>query len=416
MSKQAVRHTTRATRIANEFDAEYDLGSNINTIAAEARREMHFLGRPSDLTSFVCPITKGKYYKPDRATIDWRHLRERVEETGKKAGFSLPHNLGNMVNAGVAPGRYPRFASKAGAAEVAQKVSRFCGWLKAAKDLPALARVITRSQSHRGVFSRATRIGLWALAARNPSPGTLERKLWKVRARAEGILAAYSGDVKVPAWWAVAHGTEISPHVGKAALVAVASTLSGETYNNYRAARKFLLDYHLCSVDDTSDGVAARREVVPCFAKLSVKVYRAMLPKLSPKGRKVGIEFGYLVCSPDGRTYHDNSMAWLLGPRLALKMAVNAWRRQDEARRHQDELAKEKADFHGLLKGERGFMPLVVHEDSQAAGNCRLGTDSWLSARGWSGRWYVPAAWLVPHLGDRRVANVAEIVRRRHTS
>lgn len=339
---------------------------------------------------YTCRITGREYTKCQSTSVNWCHLTDLATTAVTESGFTdLPWNLTNMVNAEVAPDSYPRFVSKAGAEKVVKKVQRFCGWLKAAAELRALSRVIEKTQSSRGMWSPRTTIHLWDFAEKHSSPGALERKLWAVRNRADAILSAYAGEKK-PAWWAIAHAISVTDQAGKAAVIAVASTLSGEHFRMYRDARQWLVDLHLCKEQDESDGVIARCESEPRLVKCGVSVYRIAIDG------KFQIEMQWLVRTAEGRTYHSQ---WG-GPREALQDALRAWKCQDE-------LAAKDADLVGFLNGNHGYCPLVVREDSYQAGNCSSGTEAWLRERGWYERKFIPAAWLAPHLDHSLVRNVA---------
>ncbi len=287
---------------------------------------------------FRCRITGEEYLKMDGATIDWKHLSGLVREAVEASGFeNLPWNLDNLVNANVAPGSYPFFASEAGKERVVKKVQRFCGWLRAAAKLPGVRRVIEKTQSSCGMWSPRTLVHLWDLASHHPSPGALERKLWSVRRRADAIFSAYKGEQKA-SWASIAQSLLITQQTGKAAVMAVAGTLSGDTFRMYRNARDWLVELHLCSKADQSDGVIARREATPRFVKLGIAVYRIAL-----QDQYHNWSFQWLVRTADGRTYHSN---WG-GVIETLHDALHAWKEQDK-------LAAMEADFMGFLKGEEG--------------------------------------------------------------
>ena len=406
MSLNAYTNTTRRQHlIMSATDADYGLDGSmtLKQIADEAVYEERYVRR-SSFRRFQCPITDKEYFQGDGVTIDWSHLSDLVHRAVEDSGFTnIPWNIENMVNANVAPGSYPRYASRAGAEKVVKKVQRFCGWLKAAADLYGVRKVVEKTQSSRGMWARRTTLHLWDFAARNPSPGKLERKLWKVKVRAEAILSAFEG--QKPSWASIAQALMVTDQAGKAAVIATAISLSGNShFRSYREAREWLVDYHLCKVADESDGVESRREEEPRLVKLGMEVFRIAIPQMSRRGHQIGVDFQFLVRSTNGRTYHSN---WG-GPREALHEALHAWKRQDE-------LVAKHADLVGFLNGEHGFCPLVIREDSYRAGNCSAGTESWLRERGWSDRRWIPAMWLIPHLEYSLVRNVAMKLYRCHT-
>lgn len=290
--------------------------------------------------------------------------------------------------------------SQYGAYQLLHQYRRICGWFRVATRLPAVAKVITKTQSARGVNSPYTTLALRQLWGKYPSPHELERKLWLVRRRAEAIFTAYEG-YENPSWVSVALGLLAQPRsVGKAAIMAVAGTISGNIFNRYREAREWLIDFHLCKVEDISDGVEARREAEPRLHKLGVAVYRIAMPVRSKNGRQVGVRFEWLVRSESGRTYHHEYG----GADDAFCAAVTAWKKQDTINR-------EEADLVGFLRGKEGYCPLIVRQYSYAAGNCRAGTESWLRRNGWGGRTFIPGHWLIPHLEDERVRRVVVAAR-----
>lgn len=282
---------------------------------------------------------------------------------------------------------------------------RTAGFLQAAakSKFPGLKKALEKTQSLRGANSPYTYFSVFQLAQRLRSPGRAERLLWKVKRRAEAIFSAYVGD-NAPSWRSIAEALLVTQQIGKAAVIAVAGTLSGRSFSMYRDARQWLVDYHLCKVEDDSDGVISKREQVPRLVKFGVEVYRIAIPQLTRRGYQVGVDFQWLVRTSEGRTYHSH---WG-GAREALQDALRAWKRQDE-------LAVMEAEFIGFLKGEMGFCPLVVRQDSYSAGNCSAGTESWLRERGWADRAFIPAIWLIPHLDYGLVRNVAMNLYRRHS-
>lgn len=296
-----------------------------------------------------------------------------------------------------------RFVSPEGADQLLREYGRIRGWLIAAADLSGVARVIKKTQTTRGVNSPYTKLYLPQMWEKYPSPGHLERKLWKVRRRAEAILSAFEGDYD-PSWNDVAHATLKTRQVGKAAIIVVAETLAGgkhrDRFRNYAAARDFLASIRTAAfpVADNSDGVAARRETEPRLRKLNISVYRIRV------ARKYGrFSLKWLVRTDAGRTFHFGSD----GPEEALHRAILAWKRQNE-------LAAENADIVGFLRGdELGFCPLITREDSYEAGNCRVGTESWARQQGWGDREFVPGVWLINHLHDEEVRRVVVSARER---
>lgn len=90
-------------------------------------------------------------------------------------------------------------------------------------------------------------------------------------------------------------------------------------------------------------------------------------------------------------------------PRSAVKKAIAAWHKQVV-------LERKEADLVAFLRGDRGFCPLIYRQESYRAGNCQSGTEAWVVRNGWSNRRFIPAEWLIPHLGETRVRNVAMVL------
>lgn len=376
----------RAARFESVVGMEYNL-TNFNGILAQVREEEIYVGSSK-------PVN-GRFVSAEGIA---RLVEDGVSVFQYITEHSLPHNLVRSAMSGSVGivGPYGRRLSEEDADAEISSHSRFGGWLKAVAELPAVRRVIQKTQSSRGVNSPRTTVDLWSFFEKNPSPGALERKLWQVRRRAVGILAAYEGN-KMPSWKSLAQALMVERRVGKAAIIAVAISISGNSgFRNYREAREWLVDYHLCKVADESDGVESRREEKPRLEKFGMAVHRIAIPRRNRRGFQVGVDFQFLVSASNGRTYHSN---WG-GPREALQQALSAWKKQDE-------LAALDAELVGFLNGSEGFCPLVVRQDSYSAGNCSSGTESWLQRHGWGARMFLPSPWLVPHLGDSYVRGVA---------
>lgn len=284
-----------------------------------------------------------------------------------------------------------------------QKIVHSCkqlaGWLLAARKFPAVTRLISRTQSPNGMGSPYTTINLWDFVEKNPSPGRLERQIWKVKRQAKQILSAWEGDHN-PSWASIANALCHTNSVRKAAVIVAAETLDAGTYKygeyrghgKYSASRDFLVSIRSARfpVADNSDGVNARREDEPTLNKFGYQVYRIRLT--DQYGR---YHLQWLV-TMNGRTYHSNQD----DAREALKQAIWAWKKQKK-------LQARNAKLIGFLNGDQGYSPFVYLQDSYDAGNCSAGTTSWLQKRGWSDRKFIPGRWLVPHLSDDLVRNVA---------
>lgn len=101
-----------------------------------------------------------------------------------------------------------------------------------------------------------------------------------------------------------------------------------------------------------------------------------------------------LVESPNGRTFHSafvyNSDRDLIGD------AIRNFRRQDAVEK------ENRVEVRGNVSC------LVFREDSYRAGNCDRGTEAFLAANGWEGRWYVPLIWLADSQNQRAI-NAAKV-------
>lgn len=358
----------------------------------------------------ICPVTKKAFAWQLGRYVSAKGLGDMVwagiNAFEEKHGGCIPTNMvfSNMserLMVGSSPivrrGAGTK-VTQTGADRLLREYGRIRGWLTAAAGLPALAKVIKKTQSKRGVNSPYTKLYLPELWSKYPSPGHLERKLWKVRRRAEAILSAYEGEYN-PSWNHIAHAILKTRQVGKAAIIVVAETLSSgedcDHFRNYAAARSFLTSIRTAAfpVADNSDGVEACREVEPVFSRLGISVYRIRVAEEHGRfSRQLLVRH-----EKSGRTYHTE---WGHEEQEAVKTALRAWREQDR-------IAKQNADLAGFLQGEAGFCPMVVREDSYRAGNCGAGTESWARQHGFAARDWIPGHALVPHLGDEQVRRVA---------
>ena len=126
---------------------------------------------------------------------------------------------------------------------------RFGGWLKAAVHLPGIRRMVEKTQDWRGVNSSHTKVNLWEVVEKFPSPGRLEKLLWAVRLRVEVILSSY-GKYN-PAWADIINALLSNASVGKAAIIVTAVTMGMDPYDDkdpsnprrrgYEEAREWLI-------------------------------------------------------------------------------------------------------------------------------------------------------------------------------
>ena len=306
----------------------------------------------------------------------------------------LPHNLYKAGPSGQGHYSYNHHCSSHEQyEEVVGGHARFGGWMKAAADIPLVARAIKQSVSPRGTGSRRTYVDLWQLAAKYYTPHTLKRRIIAVQWRARQILAAYDG--RGCSLRCVMTALAVTGSTGKAALIAAYRSLTGENARSYREAREALTRLHLCKVEDVRDGVSVYRTETPEHEKLGTQVF-ACVQKSS-----YGWKRGFLVLRGE-RSYHIlPHLGYMEASKAdsALRCALSAWKRQDAA-------AKEGADkYRYLLRSDVTI--LVTREDSYRAGNCRPGTETWIASTGVGrGRWCVPASALMHHTNDARVAKV----------
>lgn len=289
-----------------------------------------------------------------------------------------------------------------------EEAARLAGFIRHAAGFPTLVRLISRTTSCRGVGSPYTTMDV-ASVARRWTPGAAERQIRKVRARANQILAPMGLSVS---WQALGWVLEAGPKpVGKAALVAASATLRGGSVGacTYKDARKWMSENcrTVASIEATEDGIPSFGPVEPALEKGGFRVWKQTWNATKPFRR----EAGWLVTSPSNESYHA------LTPREVTRYCptLQAWVEIDPARAALEEAIRafkqrRKAESEAGLP--RNVTVLVTREDSWEAGNCRPGTTWFAADRGWDGRWYVPAEWLV-RSGDRLAANAAKVAARK---
>lgn len=323
--------------------------------------------------------------------------------------------------------------------ELLSYAARFAGWLRTGAWFAGVARAISATQGP-GVGSPYTKVNLYRLFERWPSPHRLERQIRKARRRANQILRPYGLNVS---WSALGQAMARHSAVGKTALWAVEETIkvylsyydSRFEYSSKRElgqGRFFYLQLArgLAGMKDYPEAVQrwavskcfdgefeSLREALAVSARLrlditdGVKLYFDIVEVIHGVEVITGfapIRSGYgdngrqylLRQVHTGRTYHVLCGATATHKDM-LREAFGAWKRQRD-------LEKEEVDLVGFLQGDRGYSPLVYRESSYQAGNCRPGTEAWLARMGWSGKKYIPGQWLIPHLADWRVRGVAK--------
>lgn len=213
---------------------------------------------------------------------------EGVHAFEEETGHYLPHNLvrSQMSRSVGTVGAYGRRLPLEEADKQIESHARFGGWLKAAINLPVVRKMIERTQSSRGINSDYTYCNLWEVVSRFPSPGNLERLLWKVRRRSEAILESYEGDFS-PAWRDVINALLRTRSVGKAAVITVAATLGMEIRGkwdydknklirpSYQKARNWLVESRIALFpNEASEGT--HHAVEPELVEDGVEVYAGL--------------------------------------------------------------------------------------------------------------------------------------------
>ncbi len=242
----------------------------------------------------------------------------------------LPHNLVRSEMSGPYSRRLPIEEANA---EI-ERYARFGGWLNAAtSNLPAVRKMVERTQSSRGINSDYTYCNLWEVVARFPSPGNLERLLWKVRRRAEAILSAYDDGDFTPAWRDVINALLKTKSVGKAAVIVVAATLGmdirGERdYDKDRLVRP--------SYQEARDWLAKRRTArFPEPASEGIR--HAAEPELEESGVRVypGLQIGRFGVRELVWVARRGELVFVadsgMSPQKALEAALDEWSVSSEA-------------------------------------------------------------------------------------
>ena len=351
----------------------------------------------------------------------------------------LPHNLakGPWLHMPRMLGGRPAYHERKfeeGGMEYVQRAARFAGWLRGAAEFPRLARAIAHCVSPRGQNSYRTHVNLWDLALATKSPGRADRQFAAVRAAANTHLAAYGLRVQ---WGEVAKAVIRHPtRVNRGALKAAAATinaqveylcgtkLSGRYLDVLKKARGLARALkapiaHLAWSVDAVEGCkfASLREALPAASEQLVfdktdGVELWVGPDTTIRKDGVYVTRGWSVNAArvegpsylvkgSGRTYHSSyAYSW----ERAMEEALYAWAEQRR-------LEMKEVDLVSFLRGGSGFIPIVYRRDSYRAGNCHVGTESWVSGRGWGSKLWIPGHLLVPFLADVRVRNVATLLR-----
>ncbi len=387
--------------------------NHLSAIHAEAKDELKEIGRHVRFLGFKCPVT-GKYLSPnDSRWITAEGLGELVGKGAKEfeeaTNHQLPHNLiftamSGALTFGSVPFRYGgMWCSNEGADRLLKEYGRYSGWLKTSAKLPAVKKALMKGQSSRGTNSDYTYFSLGVLIKKYPSPHRLERALWKARKRADEMLASWPGERRWASWAQLAVGLIQSGRPGKAAVIAVATTLGGGSRYGvrYQAARNWLVKMRTANfpVEDTSDGVIGRRAELPAYFRHGISIFR-----LRVEERNYFVTKFLVRHERSGRTYHaDDHGSYhsvVENFKWAVKAAMRAWSEQDR-------IANQEADLVGFLRGDEGYCPMIVREHSYRAGNCSAGTEAWARQMGFASHLWIPGQVLITHLADERVRRVA---------
>jgi len=224
----------------------------------------------------------------------------------------------------------------------------------------------------------------------------------RVRARAECLLSGWRNQPEVDRWSA-AEALLSTWDTERAAYTTALSALGKGTSGALEELQQRLFDLSDAGnpIADNSDGVECYLHPAPLLEQDGATVTLGVT--VAEDGTRAPI----WVARFGERTYHAR---WAhFGAEGVLEYAQRAWARQDAALGVSGEVL-------GFLRGETGVCPLVVRRDSNRAGNCSPGTEAWLRSRGWADRKWIPAVWLIPHLGDERVRQVAATLKRTFAS
>lgn len=315
---------------------------------------------------------------------------------------------------------------------VAEKVFRFCGWLKAAVNFRNIRFSFRYAFQHgRGMNSPYTLLDPWAIAERFPSPGFLDKLIGKARFRANEILRPYGLRVsRESVCFAISSG---SKRVGKMALDLAAMTISQYCQNGRdwkylgyltgssreilikaRGLREAIHDSHIITrwaIEKVEEGEFACIREALTSNRLSADetdgvllwvdsaTHTTLHGVMAVKGWNIHGNKYWLVKAGE-RSYHSDG--WQEA-KEAVRNALWSWRRQRQLERHGKKL------LDSLQPDDREI--LIWREDSYASGNCEPGTRAFANRSGWSDREFVPAAWLIKHhLGNPAVQRTLQYV------
>ncbi|MBX2809413.1 MAG: hypothetical protein KTR20_12365 [Cellvibrionaceae bacterium] len=237
------------------------------------------------------------------------------------------------------------------------EAARFGGWLKAAASCPILTKVVLKTQSSKGVDSPHTKVDLWKLIKRFPSPHGFANRFLRVKKLANERLAPFIKDKKQSVSTAAIVVALVSnTAVGKAATIAVALHLQNYIeIISYKTARNRLVEINKCKLADNQLGQKIRREKKAVLECLGVQVYKCY-KKTATAGGKLFMEEGH-IAKGYGRTHYSQRNR----PDDALQQALTSWR-------FEDKIKKENPELMAFLSGEMGFSPIFYPGDCPWSG------------------------------------------------
>ena len=247
MSYQADRYYSVFSAAAAEADAEVRtyLTGKVNWRKDVNPKGSVVQGFTCDRAGIESLISEGrdafnKEVNNGGTILDWSARKMLPWNIHKEHSLCSEWNGGTLYEVGYAPQRKWEISSGEGQAAL-EGAARLSGFLKAAPTFKTLTGAILRGSSNRGCNSPATTIRFSMLMGNWRSPGQADRHLWKVRRRANQILAPLG---RKASWKSLALLLDKGPgKVGKDALIVAAWSLGMDTYSNTRKeALSFLVD------------------------------------------------------------------------------------------------------------------------------------------------------------------------------
>lgn len=403
-----------------------------------------WMAEAGNITMHKAQVLSGLY---DGPTWNRQGLHDLAETSvalfTAKTGVPLPYNCatwGPYVGHSWHRNRIVR--DKAGD-RIIEETARFTGWLKAASEMPGLARWIGQVTSTRGQNSPYTMVDIWSVARNNPSPGHFYRQLCKVRWRANQILSPFGLSVSRQSMAMVA-GNGLK-RVGKTAYKAAADTIqfylrrkfnlwdfgqgmrARQILESARGLREFICQpKHIqawASDAVTSGRFANLQEALETVVDVIVEDHTDDITLWLDYSQRevVDIGTGTMEVVPGwdrygesqclvrgfGRSHRARGWHGTKGNDdndhlLLCEWVLQAWRRQDEV------MEREAGLLSKLRFPDRTI--LVAPKDFEGVGNCQPGTSDWMRRHGVSEKGYAPMSVLFSSVEDPRVRRVLELV------